>query len=154
MVYGFQPIAPMLGLAQSKEFTAGGGALAAGDLVNLVAGVLTVAGTGDFICGVVNEAALASATGVSVNIAPFLQGYMDNDNDSTTFASTHVGYGFDVTGTTGVMVVDTNTADNTEAAPVGQLVCLEYNPQERGFASDTSIGLFMIVEHQFYQRNI
>ena len=153
-MYGFQPSGTGLGLAQSKEFTAGAGALAAGDLVNLVAGVLTVVSAGDFIAGVVKEAAEASDTGVSVDISPFLQGYMDNDNDSTTFASTHVGYGFDVTGTTGAMLVDSSTADNTEAAPTGQLVCLEYNPKERGFASDTSIGLFMIVEHQFYQRNI
>jgi len=153
MAYGFQVAGPLMGLGQSKVFTNSATAVAVGDLVNLVSGVLTVADAGDFVCGVVEEADSASGD-VSVNISPFLRGYMDNDNDGTTFASTHVGYGFDITGATGAMVVDTSSADNTEAAPVGQLVCLEYNPQERGFASDTSIGLFMIVEHQFYQRNI
>ena len=153
-VYGFRPAGSLLGLVQTKRFTVGAVAIAVGDLVNLVAGLLVVVEAGDFIAGVVEETGAISASNISINVSPFLTGYMQHDNDSATFAATHVGYGFDMVGTTGIMRVDTNTADNTQAAPTGQMVALEYNPQEGGYASDTAMGLMMIVEHQFYQRNI
>lgn len=153
-VYGFRPSGTLLGVPQSKVVTNGAAATAQGDIVNLVAGVATIVTAGDFCAGVAKNSVAISATTLELDISPFLKGYMANDNDSTTFASTHVGYGFDIIGATGAMLVDTNTCDNTQAAPTGLLSCLEYNPQEGGYASDTSIGLFVIVENQFYQRNI
>jgi hypothetical protein len=72
---------------------------------------------------------------------------MDNDNDTTTFASTHVGGRFDVIGSTGAQLVDTNTVAQ-DGSDSGQLFCIAYNPQGYGFNSDTSIGLFEIAEIQ------
>lgn len=125
--------------------------LAASDLVNLESGQLEVASTGDWIGGQVLEAATSSSTGVQVNVTRGLRVVMDNDNVGTTFAATHEGQRFDITGATGAQLVDTSTADATYTGPGGQLVCLEYNPQfVRGdLDTDTSVGLFMIYDSQF-----
>ena len=70
---------------------------------------------------------------------------VDNDNDSETFAVTHVGRLFDLTGATGVQQVDTSAESQTGA----QLFCHEYNPQIDPYKTDTSIGLYSIAEHAF-----
>lgn len=84
-------------------------------------------------------------TKVLVCVDPTMRYLVDNDNDSTTFAATHVGTYFDLTGATGAQLVDTNTTSTT-----GQLLCLEYNPQVDPVRDDTSWGVFVIAEHYFY----
>jgi hypothetical protein len=139
--------------SQRKNFTVGAVALAANDPVNLVGGLAVIADAGDFLMGAIVAAAAASATG-TFDVTPYGTYLVDNDNDSTTFASTHVGYRFDLDGTgTGSEQVDTSTADLTEGGEDGTLVCLEYNPQVHPYEADTSIGLFMIAQHQLYGCN-
>ena len=96
--------------------------------------------------------ALETAVGVADNsvkckvcVDPTMRYLVDNDNDTTTFAATHVGTYFDLTGATGAQLVDTNTTSTT-----GQLLCLEYNPQVDPVRADTSVGTFLIAEHVFY----
>lgn len=81
-----------------------------------------------------------------VIVDPTMRYIVDNDNVGATFAATHVGTRFNLTGATGSQLVDTNTTD----ANSGQLLCLEYNPQIDPFKSDTSQGVFIIAEHAFY----
>lgn len=95
--------------------------------------------------------ALATVTGSAaleeclVCVDPTMRYLVDNDNVGTTFAATHVGTYFDLTGATGAQLVDTSSTSTT-----GQLLCLEYNPQVDPVRSDTSWGTFVIAEHYFY----
>lgn len=127
--------------------------LAKNDLVNVESGQLEVAGAGDFLAGYVMQAATSSSSDVPVDVTPLQLVVMDNDNTGTTFAATHVGNYFDITGGTGVQIVDTSTAGATYTALAGQLICLEYNPQgvRSDLDSDTSVGLFIMnpKERQF-----
>lgn len=66
---------------------------------------------------------------------------LKNDNVATTFAATHVGSYFDLTGSAGSQLVDTSTTSTT-----GQLVCVGYNPAIRG--TDSTYGIFRIAENQ------
>ena len=66
---------------------------------------------------------------------------IDNDNDSATFSAANVGDYFNLIGATGAQLVDTSSTSNT----LGQLVCLEYNPKVDPVGSDTSWGVFKIV---------
>lgn len=66
---------------------------------------------------------------------------IDNDNVGTTFGPEHVGDYFVLTGATGAQLVDTSSTSNT----LGQLLCLEYNPQVDPVKGDTSWGVFKIV---------
>ena len=70
---------------------------------------------------------------------------VDNDNDSTTFAVSHVGDYFVLTGAAGAQLVDTSSTSNT----LGQLLCLEYNQQIDPVKGDTSWGVFKIVNSVF-----
>jgi hypothetical protein len=126
----------------------------ANDLVNIQNGQIEIADPGERIAGYVaqSDSITSSSSDVPVNITPFMQVVMDNDNTGTTFVSTHVGENFDITGGTGAQIVDTSTVQGSEGTGTsGQLVCLEYNPQNvrDDLDSDTSVGLFMIREHQF-----
>jgi hypothetical protein len=126
----------------------------ANDLVNVQNGELEIVDPGERIAGYVShsDAIDSDSSDVPVNITPFMQVVMDNDNTGTTFASTHVGEYFDITGGTGAQIVDTSTVTAPEGTGnSGQLVCLEYNPQNvrDDLDSDTSVGLFMIREQQF-----
>lgn len=120
-----------------------------GDFVYLASGELeNTSVAGKKLLGV----ALETKTGVADNsveclvcVDPTMRYLVDNDNDTTTFAATHVGTYFDLTGATGAQLVDTNTTSTT-----GQLLCLEYNPQVDPVRSDTSWGTFVIAEHYFY----
>ncbi len=120
-----------------------------GDFVYFASGKLTNSSiAGQKLAGV--AAATVVGTGSNdceVIVNPTALYAVDNDNDSTTFAATHVGTYFDLTGATGAQQVDTSTTTTT-----GQLVAVEYNPQISGLESDTSIGLFMIAESAFFGR--
>lgn len=120
-----------------------------GDFVYLTSGELDNASIGGKkVLGV----ALETKTGVADNsveclvcVDPTMRYLVDNDNDGTTFAATHVGTYFDLIGATGAQLVDTSSTSTT-----GQLLCLEYNPQIDPVRSDTSWGTFVIAEHYFY----
>lgn len=91
--------------------------------------------------------ALETATGTAgtveclVCIDPAMRYLIDNDNVGTTFAATHVGDYFNLTGATGAQLIDTSTTSDT----LGQFVCIQYNPQVDPVASDTSWGVYVIV---------
>lgn len=126
-----------------------GAAIAKNDFVYIVTdGQVEACAAGAGIFGIALEAASGSGESILVLRArPGMKVIMDNDNTGTTFASTHVGGRFDITGSTGAQLVDTSTVaqDGTDS---GQLFCLEYNPKGYGLDSDTSIGLFEIAEIQ------
>ena len=107
-------------------------------------GEVVVATAGNSILGVAREAATNASTNVSIDITPFMVVLMDNDNDTETFAATHIGEWGDFVGGTGAMVINSNTLSSTKA----QLQCLAYNPQGYGYDSDTSIGKFFVAERQ------
>lgn len=143
-MYGAIPIKSLFGGDRvHKEFNAAG-TFADNDFVKFdgSTGELVVATAGASILGVSKEDATSASTGVLVDITPNMVVLMDNDNDTETFAATHVGEWGDFTGGTGAMQVDSNTLSTTKA----QLMCLEYNPQGFGLDSDTSIGLFYVGE--------
>lgn len=126
-----------------------GEAIAANDFVTVLTdGQVEVAAAGEGIFGIALESASASGDTIRVlRVHPGMVVMMDNDNVGTTFAATHVGARFDITGGKGAQLVDTSTAaqDGTDS---GQLFCIAYNPQGYGYDSDTSIGLFEIAEIQ------
>lgn len=125
------------------------------DLVNVQSAQLEVVDAGEKIAGYINQdgSFTSSSTSVEVDITPFMTVVMDNDNDSTTFAATHVGTVFDTIGGTGAQLVDTSStaAGVTGGTSGGQLLCLAYNPQgvRDDLDTDTSVGLFLIKEAQF-----
>lgn len=138
-------------------------AIAAGDLVvqrtdgqvEIVDGGAETDANGDVVAGVAIKAATGASTTVPITVAVAKSGgrilvIMDNDNTGTTFAASHEGGNFDVTGTTGAMLVDTSTITQggTKATSIQQLKCIKYNPQGFGFDADTSIGLYEIVTIQ------
>ncbi len=121
-----------------------------GDFVYFASGRITSASiAGQKLIGVVQETATGNAGGTVealVIVDPDAVYLVDNDNDSTTFAASHVGTYFDLIGATGAQLVDTSSTD----AQSGQLLCLEYNPQVDPVKTDTSQGKFKIAEHAFY----
>lgn len=131
------------------EFNAAG-TFAASDFVIFdgSTGEVVVATAGNSILGVAREAATNASTGVQIDVTPFMVVLMDNDNDTETFAATHVGEWGDFVGGTGAMVVNSNTLSSTKA----QLQCLAYNPQGYGFDADTSIGKFFVAERQISEQ--
>lgn len=131
------------------EFNAAG-TFAANDFVKFdgSTGEVVVATAGNSILGVAKEAATNASTGVLVDITPMMVVLMDNDNDTETFAVTHVGEWGDFIGGTGAMVINSDTLSSTKA----QLQCLAYNPKGYGFDSDTSIGLFFVAERQISEQ--
>ena len=133
--FGFSPAC--------REFNASG-TFAARDFVkdDGSTGEITVATATHKILGVANEAGTSSSTDVQVNVTPYLMVLMDNDNEATTFAATHVNEWADFIGATGAMYVDSSSHSTT----VAQLLCLAYNPQGYGLDSDTSIGKYMVEE--------
>ena len=131
------------------EKVVAGGTVTAKDLVNLMTdGQAELASTGDPIFG----QALNSATSggdLYVLRGSRMQFIMDNDNTGTTFAATHVGGRFDLAGATGAQVIDTSTvAQVGDGTDTGQLLCIAYNPKGFGYDSDTSLGIFEVIERQ------
>ena len=101
------------------------------------------------IFGIALEEGVSGDVITVVRAQPGLRVIMDNDNDSTTFAVTHVGGRFDITGDTEEQQVDTSTVEQLGTdADKGQLFCVEFNPQGFGFNDDDSIGMFEIAEIQ------
>lgn len=66
---------------------------------------------------------------------------LQNDNVGTTFAASHVGQYFDLIGATGAQLVDTSTVSTT----LGTVMCLEYNPQIDPVKTDTTYGVFILI---------
>lgn len=121
-----------------------------GDFVYWASGRITSASVaGQPLVGVVQSTATGNAGGTVkalVIVEPNAKYLVDNDNVGTTFAASHVGTKFDLTGATGAQLVDTSTT----SATTGQLYCVEYNPQIDPVKSDVSQGIFKIAEHAFY----
>lgn len=133
--------------AQYSFPVASGVTVTAGDFVYFSSGRITSATiTGD--CrpiGMVTETAAGNAAGTvsaSVVIDDDVRYLLQNDNIGTTFAATHVGQYFDLIGATGAQLVDTSTV----SATTGVLLCLEYNPQIDPVKTDTTYGVFVLVE--------
>jgi hypothetical protein len=148
MAYGARYVGTTDGKSNAitKEFIVQNGVtVTKGDFVRLGSGVLTSASqAANRILGVAKETVVGDGTlTCQVITEPNALYLVDNDNDTTTFASTHVGTFFAVTGGTGAQQIDTDTTHAT----AGPLVCLEYNPQIDPYKADISIGLFQIAEH-------
>lgn len=126
---------------------ASGVTITAGDLVYFSSGRVTSASIAGARCiGVALETATGNSGGsvkALVAIEPNLKLLAKNDNVVTTFAASHVGQYFDVTGATGAQLVDTSQVSTT----TGQLLCLEYNPQIDPYKLDTTYGVFIVAEH-------
>lgn len=121
-----------------------------GDFVYFASGRITNASiAGQQLIGMVTETATGNSGGTVealVIIEPTMLYLVDNDNVGTTFAATHVGTKFDLTGATGAQLVDTSTTSATS----GQLLCVKYNPTIDPVSTDTSYGVFVIAEHALY----
>lgn len=76
---------------------------------------------------------------VLVITEPTAKYVMKNDNIGTTFAASHVGQCFDITGATGSQIVDTSTVGTT-----GQLECIQF-----GYNGDNTLGVYIINEHKY-----
>lgn len=76
---------------------------------------------------------------VLVIVEPNAKYALTNDNDSTTFAESHVGQRFDLTGSAGSQVIDTSSVGTT-----GQFECVEF-----GYNGDDTVGVFIIAEHVY-----
>lgn len=125
---------------------ANGVTVTAGDFVYLTSGKLSSATiTGDSRpIGMALETGTGNAGGtVKVNVAidDDLK-YLLQSDGSGTFDATSVGKYFDLTGATGVQKV----LGSSSSATTGVLLCLEYNPAIDPVASDTTYGVFMLVE--------
>lgn len=131
------------------EKVVAGGTVAAKDLVTLKTdGQAEVTAGGAPIFGQALNAA-TSGGDLYVLRGSRMQFIMDNDNVGTTFAASHVGARFDTTGGTGAQVVDTSTvAQVGDGTDTGQLLCIAYNPKGFGYDSDTSLGIFEVIERQ------
>lgn len=138
---GFKVIGAAVGQPETRHEVAGG-TIAAGDIVKFSSGAIVVGTAGATIEGVALHAA-TSGDPIAYVTGERLRVLADNDNDSTTFAATHEGTYFDMIGATGAMKIDTSSTGSS-----GQFKCVKYNPQGYGqaFDSDTSIGIFEIVE--------
>jgi hypothetical protein len=149
-MYGARVIKSLSGQDRIHMDFNAAGTFAANDFVKFdgSTGEVVVGTNGVSILGVAREAATSASTGVSVDITPHMVVLMDNDNNSETFAATHIGQWGDFTGGTGAMVVDSDSLSTTKA----QLQALVYNPQGYGYDSDTSIGLFFVAERQISEQ--
>lgn len=143
--------------AVTKEYpVANGVTVTDGDFVYLTGGRITNASiAGKTLLGQVqggqsndpsNHGTSGQATGnvagtvkVLVIVEPNAKFAVKNDNDTTTFAASHVGTCFDLTGNTGEQLVDTSTTGTT-----GSLECIGF-----GYEGDNTFGIFIINEHKY-----
>lgn len=145
-MYGLQVVGCSDGMAQIRKVVAGGTVTAKDPVTAKTNGKWQFSAIGEPIGGVAINSAVDGET-LYVLAGPRLRVLMANDNIGTTFASTHKDARFDLIGATGAVLVDTSTvAQAGTAADVGQVRCLEYNPQGYGFDTDTTVGLFEIAE--------
>lgn len=116
-----------------------------GDFVYFSNGRITSATVaGARMVGMAMETATGNAGGTVsalTAIDPQFRYLLQNDNIGTTFAATHVGQYFDLIGATGAQLVDTSTVSTT----LGTVICLEYNPQIDPVKTDTTYGVFMLI---------
>lgn len=124
---------------------ANGVTVTAGDFVYFSSGRITSATVaGARPIGMVQETATGNSSG-SVSALTIIDDdvkyLLQNDNIGTTFAATHVGQYFDLIGATGAELVDTSTVSTT----LGTVLCLEYNPQIDPVKTDTTYGVFCLV---------
>lgn len=131
--------------AQYSFPVANGVTVTSGDLVYFSGGRITSATiAGARPIGMVSETATGNSAGtVSANVVVDnkMRYLLQNDNIGTTFAASHVGQYFDLIGATGAQLVDTSTVSTT----LGTVLCLEYNPNIDPVASDTTYGVFLLV---------
>lgn len=132
--------------AQYGFVVANGVTVTAGDFVYLTSGKLSSATiTGDSRpLGMVTETATGNAAGtVTANVAidDSLR-YLLQSDGSGTFDATSPGKYFDLTGATGAQKV----LGSSSSATTGVLLCLEYNPQIDPVKTDTTYGVFLLVE--------
>jgi hypothetical protein len=124
---------------------ASGVTVTSGDFVYFASGRITSATiAGARPIGMVLETAAGNAGGTVsalVCVDDDVRYLLQNDNLVTTFAASHVGQYFDLIGATGVQLVDTSTVSTT----LGTVLCLEYNPQIDPVKTDTTYGVFMLV---------
>lgn len=127
---------------------ASGVTVTAGDFVYFASGRISSATiTGDVrLIGQVQETATGNAGGTVKALV-----VVDTEAKflcpaSSALAATNVGQYFDLTGATGVQQVLVSSASNT----TGVMVMLEYNPQIDPVRTDTTYGVFKIVEHAFH----
>lgn len=121
-----------------------------GDMVYFSSGRITSATVaGARLVGQVQSTATGNSAGTVkalVVVDPETRYLMQNDNVGTTFAASHVGQYFALIGATGAQLVDTSTVTTT----TGAMMCLEYNPQLDPVKTDTTYGVFKIVNHAFH----
>lgn len=117
-----------------------------GDFVYFTSGRISSATiTGDSRpVGMVLETAAGNAAGTVkalVAIDDDLK-YLLRSDGSGTFDATSVGKYFDLTGATGAQQVVGSSSSTT----TGVLLCLEYNPKIDPVSTDTTYGVFILVE--------
>lgn len=104
-----------------------------GDFVYMTGGRLTSASiAGVALLGMADGTATGNTAGsvtVPVIVDPNAKFLVENDNVGTTFAASHVGTYFDLTGATGAQLLDTSSTGAT-----GQLLVVEYTPESDGAA--------------------
>lgn len=117
-----------------------------GDFVYFSSGRITSATiTGDSRpIGMVLETAVGNAAGTVVALTAMDDDlrYLLQSDGSGTFDATSVGKYFDLTGATGVQKVLGSSSSTT----TGVLLCLEYNPIIEPVKTDTTYGVFILVE--------
>ena len=121
-----------------------GGTFAIGDFVMQegTSGQIVVCTAGSSILGIARSVGV-DGSACTVDVTPMMLVVMDNDLDTqTSIDATDCLEFANFIGGTGAMVVDTNTHSATKA----QLLLLKNNPQGYGVDSDTSMGLYLVVE--------
>ena len=140
-IYGLRLVKEYGDTEIQKPVLTSGVTITKGDTVNITDGQVTFAGAAEDIHGVAMETKTGdgSAT-IAIRLTNGEEVWeIDNDNDTNTFGGTGYGAGklFDLTGTTGALLVDTSTASTT-----GQLYCVNQAPNP----ADTSLGWFKIAQ--------
>lgn len=125
---------------------ANGVTVTAGDFVYLTSGRLSSATiTGDSRpVGMALETATGNSGGTvaALTVIDDDVRYLLQADGSGTFDATSVGKYFDLTGATGAQKV----LGSSSSATTGLLLCLEYNPQIDPVKTDTTYGVFVLVE--------
>lgn len=118
----------------------------AGDFVYFINGRISSATitTDSRPIGMVLETATGNAGGTvaALTVIDDDVRYLLQSDGSGTFDATSVGKYFDLTGATGVQKV----LGSSSSATTGVLLCLEYNPQIDPVKTDTTYGVFLLVE--------
>lgn len=131
----------------TMAFPVGSGVtVTAGDFVYFSSGRITSATiTGDSRpVGMALETATGNAAGTVAALVAIDDDlrYLLQSDGSGTFDATSVGKYFDLTGATGVQKVLGSSSSTT----TGVLICVEYNPQIDPVKTDTTYGVFLLVE--------